>query len=285
MKNREIPLSIFGKGGPEVTAVGLGGEGILRTFGRDPEAEQVILEAMLQGITYFDSARVYDGSEGYYGTMWSRHPEMRSKIFQTSKSAKRDKKGAEKDLEKTLATLHLDHLDLWQIHDLRTEDDFELISRPGGALEAFLEAKRTGRTRFIGVTAHHDPILLTRAIKEWPIDSVLMPVNPVEAALRGFLDKTLPAAKKKGVAVIAMKVLGAGHYIFPDQGITAEVLTRFALSQEVAVVIAGCSTKKEVRTLANTGRAWEPLTREEQDRIIDFFRPYAPKLAYYRGVL
>jgi aryl-alcohol dehydrogenase-like predicted oxidoreductase len=285
MRNREISLSFFGKGGPEVTAIGLGGEGVLRTFGREAEAEQVILEAILQGITYFDSARVYDGSEGYYGTIWSRHPEMRSKIFQTSKSASRDKKGAQTDLEKTLATLHLDHLDLWQIHDLRTEDDFDRIAGPGGALEAFLDAKKTGKTRFIGVTGHYDPDLLAKAIQEWPVDSVLMPVNPVEAALRGFLDLTLPAAKKKGVAVIAMKVLGAGHYIFPDQGITAEVLIRFALSQEVTTVIAGCSTKKEVQILANAGRAWEPLFRKEQDRMIDFFRPYAEKLAYYRGVL
>ena len=275
----------MGNGGPEVTAVGLGGEGILRTFGRDPEAEQVILEAVLQGITYFDSARVYDGSEGYYGTIWSRHPEMRSKIFQTSKSASRDKKRAQRDLEKTLATLRIDPLDLWQIHDIRTEDDFDRIAGPGGALEAFLDAKKTGKTRFIGVTGHHDPDLLAKAIQEWPVDSVLMPVNPVEAALRGFLDMALPAAKKKGVAVIAMKVLGAGHYIFPDQGITAEVLIRFALSQEVTTVIAGCATKKEVQTLANAGRAWEPLSREEQDRMIDFFRPYAHKLAHYRGAL
>jgi len=285
MKSGKIFSSFFGKGGPEVTGIGLGGEGILRTFGRNLEAEQVILEAILQGITYFDSARVYAGSEGYYGTIWSRHPEIRSKIFQTSKSARRDKRGARADLEKTLATLEIDHLDLWQIHDLRTDDDFARISGPGGALEAFLDAKKTGKTRFIGVTGHHDPALLEKAIREWPVDSVLMPVNPVEAALRGFLDGALPAAKKKGVAVIAMKVLGAGHYLFPEQGITAEVLLRFALSQEVAVVILGCSTKREVQTLADAARSREPFPLEEQERIVDFFRPYARNLAYYRGVL
>jgi aryl-alcohol dehydrogenase-like predicted oxidoreductase len=285
MRNREISLSVFGRGGPEVTRVGLGGEGILRTFGKDPEAEQVILEAILQGITYFDSARVYDGSEDYYGTIWSRHPEIRSKIFQTSKSASRDRKGAERDLEKTLAALHLDHLDLWQIHDLRTKEDFDRIAGPGGALEAFLDAKKTGKTRFIGVTGHYDPDLLAKAIQDWPVDAVLLPVNPVEAALQGFLVLALPAAKKKGVAVIAMKVLGAGHYLFPDHGITAEALIRFALAQDVTAVIAGCSTQKEVQTLAQAGRAREPLSRQEQERMIAFFRPYAPKLAYYRGVL
>jgi len=145
MKNREISLSFFGKGGPEVTAIGLGGEGVLRTFGREAEAEQVILEAILQGITYFDSARLYAGSEGYYGTIWSRHPEIRNKIFQTSKSASRDKKGARTDLEKTLATLKIDHLDLWQIHDLRSDDDFDLIAGPGGAWKPFWMPRKQGR--------------------------------------------------------------------------------------------------------------------------------------------
>jgi len=275
----------FGRGDAKVTTVGLGGEGILRTFGKSQDAEQMILESLLQGITYFDSARVYAGSEGYYGTIWSKHPETRSKIFQTSKSGSRDKKGAKADLEMTLKTLGIDHLDLWQIHDVRTEDDLAMISGPGSALEAFLEAKKKGLARFIGVTGHHDPYLLTKAITEWPVDSVMMPVNPVECALHGFLDVALPAAKKKGIAIIAMKVLGSGHYIFPDQGMTADVLIRFALSQEVTVAIVGCTSRKEVQTLAGVGRDWEPFSPDEQREIIDFFRPYAAKLADYRGVL
>lgn len=50
-------------------------------------------------------------------------------------------------------------------------------SEPGGALEAFLETKASGKTRFIGVTGHHDPAILTRAIREWPVDSVMMPIK------------------------------------------------------------------------------------------------------------
>ena len=84
----------FRRAGWEVTIVGLGGEGILRTHGREREARDVILEAVRQGITYFDSARVYAGSEGYYGSVWPKHPDLRSRIFQTSKSPRRDKKGA-----------------------------------------------------------------------------------------------------------------------------------------------------------------------------------------------
>jgi len=72
----------FGNTDQQVTIVGLGGEGILRTHGQKPHAAKVIQEAIAQGITYFDSARVYADSEVYYGTVWSKNPEARSGIFQ-----------------------------------------------------------------------------------------------------------------------------------------------------------------------------------------------------------
>jgi aryl-alcohol dehydrogenase-like predicted oxidoreductase len=274
----------FGKTGIEVSKVGLGGEGILRTHGQEKAAEAVIREALGQGITYYDCARAYAGSEAYYGLVWGRHPEHRARIFQTSKSAERTRKGALVELERTLATMHVDHLDLWQIHDVRTADDLHSIAGPGGALEAFIEAKATGKTRFIGVTGHHDPEILTRAVQEWPVDSVLLPVNPVEGALRGFLDSTLPAARERGIAIIGMKVLGASHYLAPEAGLTAELLIRFALSQAVDVVVIGCSTPDEVRTLAHTGKLFEPLTPTAQKQLIDIFRPQARRLGYYRGI-
>ena len=284
MGNTSISTQLFGNTGRKVTVVGLGGEGVLRTFGREEAARAVIREAISQGITYCDSARAYSGSETYYGSIWAESPEVRDSIFQTSKSAMRNKRDALMDLDQTLFNMRIDHLDLWQIHDVRTEDDIETISGPGGALEAFVEARAAGKTRFIGVTGHHDPAVLTRAVKEWPVDSVLMPVNPVEAVLGGFLDSTLNAAKEKGVAVIAMKVLGASHYIFPEAGVTAQVLIRFALSQPVSVTIAGCSSPEEVKTLADAGRDLTPMAADEQKRLKDLFKPHARKLAYYRGV-
>jgi len=285
MENNSIETRLFGRTDRLVTAVGLGGEGILRTFGQESGAEAVIQEAIAQSITYFDSARVYAGSEGYYGLIWRRLPQVRKQVFQASKSASRDRKGALADLEQTLSTMGIDHLDLWQIHDVRTMEEIQVIEGPGGALEAFIEAKKSGKTRFIGVTGHHDPDILTRAVRQWPVDSVMMPVNPVEGALGGFLDKTLPAARKKGMAIIGMKVLGASHYLFPEQGITPEVLIRYGLSQDITVAIVGCSNPAHVQTLAQTGHDFEPLSVTEQHSLVDRFRPHAARFAYYRGVI
>lgn len=263
--------------------VGLGGEGILRTHGRDGEALAVIEEAWNQGIRYFDCARAYAGSESYYGLFWERHPERRAMAFQAGKSAMRTRAEAFQDLETTLKNMHTERLDLWQIHDVRTMDECRTIEGSGGALEAFLKAKASGRVGAIGVTGHHDPRVLTHAVENWPLDAVMMPVNPVEAVIGGFLDETLEAARRRNLAVIGMKVLGAGEYLSESAGVTPETLIRFALSQPVTVAVVGCSTPAHVRTLAASGKNFPPLTETETSRLLQTFRPYARRLAFYRG--
>lgn len=273
----------LGSTGSEVSVVGLGGEGVLRTYKREREAQSVIEEAVRQGITYYDCARVYSDSELYYGSVWKNNPELRGSIFQTSKSASRDREGALHDLSASLQRLGTTYLDLWQIHDVRTEEDFMRISRPGGALEAFISAKESGIVKNIGVTGHHDPALLSKAVEQWPVDTVLLPVNPVEAVIGGFLTDTLPKAKAKGVAVIGMKVLGAGHYIVPGLGITAQLLIRYALSCGINLAIVGCSSPQEVRELSAAADLPQ-LSDAEKDKVTELFAPHARELAFYRGV-
>ncbi len=270
--------------GVKVSKIGLGGEGVLRTYGNMSKARKLIKEALDNGVTYFDSARVYSDSELYYGSIWKENPKLRQSVFQTSKSAARDKEGAIADLHASLRRLQTDYLDLWQIHDVRSEDDLKAIGRPGGALEAFKEAKKNGKVKFIGVTGHHDPYVLTRAVEDWPVDSVLLPVNPVEEILGGFMDATLEAARKKKLEVIGMKVLGGGHYILPKFQITAEDLIRYAMSFNITMPIVGCSNVDEVNMLTASGIAGK-LDGGEKKRIVDVFRPYAPRLAFYRGAL
>ena len=267
----------------QITRVGLGGEGILRTTGMADKAVPVITAAIEQGITYCDSARVYKESECYYGEYWKAFGDRRESVFQTSKSASRTREGALKDLTQSLDRLNTDYLDLWQIHDVRDENDLRLISQKGGALEAFVSAKETGRVKHIGVTGHHDPLILTKAVESWPVDAVLMPVNPVEEIIGGFLTRTLEAAHKKNLAVIGMKVLGGKHYIAEEMGITAGLLVRFALSHEITLAIVGCSSEDEVAQLVKAGSDKKPLTSGERKQIMNPYRESARQLAYYRG--
>jgi aryl-alcohol dehydrogenase-like predicted oxidoreductase len=264
---------------------GLGGEGVLRTEGREQEALGVLDAAFKNGIRYYDSAPAYAGSEQYQGHFWAEHPDRRGETFQAGKSAERDAARAEADLTRTLSRTGRDHLGLWQVHDVRSRDDIRRLEGPGGALRAFFAARETGTALGIGVTGHHDPAVLLHAVTTWDVDAVLLPVNPVEAAIGGFLDRVIPAARERDIGIIGMKVLGAGQYLFTEQGLSAESLIRFALARDVDMVIVGCSTPGETELLARIGKEYTPMDEEEQAHMIETVRPEAEQLAFYRGVI
>lgn len=283
-----LPEATLGATGRRVTRAGLGGEGVLRTTRRGPEAAAVLEAALAEGITYFDSARAYADSERYHGACWAKRPAAREGVFLTSKSAARDGGGARRELEETLRRMEVDHLDLWQLHDMRTDDDVDELLHPGGALDTFVRAREQGLVRHLGVTGHHAPRVLRAAIEAFPVDAVLLPVNPMEGALGGFLTDVLPAARARGLGVIGMKALGgagapggAGGGRLVRAGLDANALLRFAFAQPVDVVIVGCATPAEVAALAAASRA--PLDAAGQAALIEAVRGEAWALAGYRG--
>lgn len=81
-----------------------------------------------------------------------------------------------------------------------------------------------------------------------------------------------------------MKVLGAKHYISREAGITAELLTRFALSHEITLAIVGCSSVDEVSELVKAGQSDQKMTLNQRKEIMALFMPMARELAFYRGV-
>jgi aryl-alcohol dehydrogenase-like predicted oxidoreductase len=278
-----LPETALGTTGRHVTRFGLGGEGVLRTSGRDTEAAGVVGAALDLGVSYFDSARAYAGSESYYGRVWARDPAARARVFITSKSASRDARGARRDLATTLENLCTDHLDLWQLHDMRTEADLRAIAGRGGALEAFVAAKDAGLVRHIGVTGHHDPSILLRCVSEWPVETVLLPINPVEGVIGGFLTDVVPAARERKLGIIGMKVLGQGTLLAGELGLDPATLIRYALAQDADTLIVGCWSAAEVeQDVAVTARDG-PLPGDQVAALHARLRPHARQLAYYRG--
>jgi aryl-alcohol dehydrogenase-like predicted oxidoreductase len=181
-----LPKRPLGKTGVEITLLGLGGEGVLRTFEREKEAVPLIQRAIDLGITYFESARAYAGSESYYGMALG---ERRREIFLASKSHERTADGALRHLETTLRNMKTSYLDLWMIHDVRTIKDLDEIFKPRGAIKAFEEARRNKLVRFIGISGHRNPTILARAIDLFLFDTVLLPVN--ESPLQRGHDENL----------------------------------------------------------------------------------------------
>src|SRR4030042_5416318 len=117
-----LPKRPLGKTGEEISILGLGGEGILRTYNEEEKAVPLIRRALDLGITYFESARAYANSESYYGMALQ---ERRRDIFLASKSHERNGDGDLKHLEITLKNMKTDFLDVWMIHDVSSTKDVE----------------------------------------------------------------------------------------------------------------------------------------------------------------
>jgi predicted aldo/keto reductase-like oxidoreductase len=135
-------------------------------------------------------------------------------MFLACKTRERRKDEAREELERSLARLGADHLDLYQAHALSDSIDLERLLGPGGAIEALEEARTGGLTRFLGVTGHHCAIL-RQAIERYPFDTVMFPLNPMQAAdPRPATDygPLLRAAEERGVGVIAIKAMARGPW-------------------------------------------------------------------------
>ena len=274
-----VPKRPLGKTGVEVTILGLGGEGVLRTFGQEKEAVSLIHRAIDLGVTYFETARAYSGSESYYGIALG---ERRKEIFLTSKSHERTSEGALKHLETTLGNLRTQSLDLWMVHDVRTPKDLDEIFGPKGAIKAFEASRRNGLVRFIGVSGHRNPAILSRALDLFPFDVVLMPVNPAEPFYWSFFEDALPKAQEKGLGILGMKTLsrGVAAKIFSDESV--ENFIRFALTQPISAAVVGCDTIEQLEMNLRIAQSFEPMSEKEQNILISKVKPYARELMYYK---
>jgi aryl-alcohol dehydrogenase-like predicted oxidoreductase len=273
---------VLGKTGAHVEAVSLGGEGILRTHGRADEAVPMILEALRLGVRYCDTAPAYAESQDYYGEAFRRAGRAaRDSIFLASKTHERTRDRALRLLNDSLRRLGTDRLDLWQIHDLRTRHELDVVFGKGGAIEAAEEARRTGRVRFVGLTGHHDPNVLVEAMRRYDFDTVLCAINPADPARSPFIPTVVAEARTRGMGVIGMKVMAAGALVV-DAAATPEELIRYAASVADTVVI-GCRTISEVAANIDAGRRCAPMLASERRALEARIRPHAARYDTFKA--
>lgn len=273
---------ILGHTGASVLPVSLGGEGVLRTTGRSREAVPVILEAFRLGVRYCDTAPAYQQSQDYYGeALREAGAAARAQIFLASKVHERRRDRALRLLDDSLARLGTDHLDLWQMHDLREPADLDAIFGKGGALEAAEAARADGRIRFVGLTGHQDPAILLEAMRRYDFDSVLCPINPADPAQLPFVTTVVAEARRRGMGVVGMKVLAAGRLV-AEAAAAASELIRYAASFADTVVI-GCSSLAEVRANFALNTDFAPMDAVERQALEARIAPRASRYDTFKG--
>jgi aryl-alcohol dehydrogenase-like predicted oxidoreductase len=276
-----LPTRTLGKTGVPATLFGLGGEGVLRTHGRQAEATRVIERALDLGVNYFDTAPAYASSRDYYGAVLG---ERRPGIFLASKTAERTRGGSLRVLDDSLRRLRTDRLDLWQLHDLRTLAEVDEIFSPRGAIHALVKAREEGRVRFLGLTGHHRPDVLLEAMRRFAFDTVLVALNAADVHSRAFSRTVLPEAARSGMGVIAMKVFAGGELVRPRGPLPPEDALGYALSLPgVTCAIVGCRTGEEVEQNVQAARRFAVLSGEKLRSLEEATRQEESRFTYYKA--
>jgi hypothetical protein len=274
---KAIPTRVLGRTGVRVTILGMGCGSRLLSYETADKAAEALNLAFDSGVRYFDSAFSYGNgkSETWVGEALKHR---RKEIFLVTKIQARNGDDAQRILEASMKRLQTDQVDLIHIHSLLGDDDLAKVEAKGGPLEVLYKLREHKVTRFIGMTSHTDPVTLKTAIERHDIDCVQMALN---AALQGMRDgkgkmvlnpamKTsfehvaLPAARKKNLGILAMKVMGQEDLLGsgPSKSDPAK-LFQYTLSLPVAAAVVGMPKLEFVRQNTAWAKSFKPMPKGE----------------------
>ncbi len=191
----------LGKTGEKLSIIGFGG--IVVMDATTDQAARRVKEAIEAGVNYFDVAPSYGNAEDMLGPALEPY---RKGVFLACKTQERTKAGATGELESSLKKMRTDHFDLYQLHAVAKPSDVETILGPNGALEAFVAARKAGKVRFLGFSAHSVEAALS-LIKGFDFDTILYPVNYAIWHAGNFGPQVLEKAREKNMGILALKSL------------------------------------------------------------------------------
>ncbi|MGB3535664.1 MAG: aldo/keto reductase [Microcoleaceae cyanobacterium] len=275
-----LPQRVLGKTGLNLPIFGLGGAGQTPLSKRGQQASAVAqIEAALNlGIRYFDTAASYGPSEENLGKVL---PPYRSQVILATKTARRDRDGAWRELERSLKRLNTDYIDLWQLHHVSFDEELDQILSNTGAIKAIEEAKEQGIIKYSGITGHHEPDVIAAGLQRYPFDTTLISLNAADPHHpRPFASTVLPVAQQRQVGVIAMKIPAYGRifrngvldnmeqamgYVLSLAGvhcciIAAESVEQLTSNFRVAQQFQALNADQMAAIKARTAQAWQENT-------------------------
>ena len=265
----EIPRRPFGRSAETVSALALGGYH-LGLVGNQREAIRIVHAAIDAGITFMDNAWEYNEgtSEEIMGKALAGR---RDDVFLMTKVCThgRDRKVAMRQLTQSLRRLGTDHIDLWQVHECVYPNDPERHFAPGGVIEALVEAKEKGLVRYVGFTGHKLPeIHLDMLSRDFPFDSVQMPLNCFDGTFRSFEQHVLPEARRRGLAILGMKSMGGEGDAVRKKVVSADEALRYAMSLPgVTTTVSGIDSMRVLRQNVRIAGGFTPMATEEMDAL------------------
>ena len=275
-----LPTRRFGRTGEAVTMLGVGGWHIGEMS--EAEAQKTIETSLEGGVRFFDSAESYQagGSESRLGKLLV--PKYRDDVFLMTKTTARNPADAWKHLEGSLTRLNTDQLDLWQMHSVQNPTDVdERIDN--GILDVMLEAKATGKTRYIGFTGHASPAAHSRVLERTDIfDTCQLAMNLVDVSYESFIERVVPTLVERNIGVIGMKALanggffggsrhgkhGANPKVVPTRVSVSEAI-RFVWSLPVSTLVTGPDDAKQMQEKIDIAKTFTGMGDDERQALIE----------------
>jgi aryl-alcohol dehydrogenase-like predicted oxidoreductase len=244
------------------------------------EADKVMEKIIDAGVNHIDVAPSYGQAELRVGP-WM--PRERERFFLGCKTQERTKEGAWNELHGSLQRLQTESFDLYQLHAITTMDELDQVTMTGGALEALIEAKNAGLTRYLGITGHgvEAPAIFLEALKRFEFDSVLFPLNFVQMAnplYRKNTEDLLTECKQKDVGSMVIKSITKGPWGAKHQSANTwyepfEKMTEIqdAVNFALSYPVTGICTAGDIHLLSLVMQACEnfsPLSRKELEALV-----------------
>ena len=196
-----VPRRPFGRATETLSLIGFGG--IVVKDVTPAEAARYVGEAFERGVTYYDVAPTYGNAQERLGPALKPY---RTSCFLACKTTERDAAGAKREMEESLRLLQTDHFDLYQLHAITTVADVDRAFAPGGAMEAILEAKKAGKVRYVGFSAHSEEAAHA-AMDRYDFDSILFPLSAPTWIKGRFGPSIHRRATEARRAVLALKAM------------------------------------------------------------------------------
>ncbi|MBL06340.1 MAG: oxidoreductase [Chloroflexi bacterium] len=191
----------YGKNNQKLSVIGLGGISV-KGLG-EKKATEIINYSIDKGVNYFDVAPTYGDAQELFGSGLRGH---RNKIFLACKTKFRSSKESIHDLENSLRILKTDYFDLYQLHGMKSKNDYEKAMGKNGVIETLDQAKKDGKIKHVGFSCHSTEIA-ELLIENYDFDSVLLPINWNLLLKQGFAKDTIHKITKKGINLLALKVM------------------------------------------------------------------------------
>jgi predicted aldo/keto reductase-like oxidoreductase len=267
----DMPYRPLGKTGEKVSLIGMGGYHLGKPKLTDDEAVRLVREGLDHGINFLDNSWDYNNGQSEIRVGKALQNGYRQKAFVMTKVDGRTKAAAAQQIDQSLTRLKTDHIDLLQHHEVIRFEDPDRIFAPGGSMEAFLEAKKAGKIRFIGFTGHKDPhihlYMLEVADRHgFHFDTVQMPLNVMDAHYRSFGQLVVPEAQKREIGILGMKSMG-GPVILKSHTVTPVECLHFAMNLPVSVVITGIDSQQVLDQALKAARDFRPMNEQQVSAI------------------